>query len=964
LAGLKREFERLGHAAFAAAIASCTLCPQISAADNADKTPANESATEQTIEEIVVIGSRLRRRDFSSPSPIATVDRDTLYASGQATLETSLSQMPQFTPGFDRTANNPGNGRAYVDLRGLGPDRTLVMLNGRRLAPSGIGTAVDLNNLPQALIESVEVVTGGASAVYGSDAVSGVVNFTLRDHFEGFGLDTSAYTTEQGDSAIYDLNIAWGHNLAGGGNITLYGGYYDRDATYADARAFTAVPWIDSTFSGELFQGGSPRVPAGLLADPEVDFGNGPASTIFDPDGNPREFIDPDDYYNYAPANFLQIPLTRYNAGLFFHNELTPRTELYIEASYSHSNADRILAPVPAGTYLEINYDNPVLTPATRQLFADNLYPIDANTGLGFFLKRFEEFGPRIFENKSEYLRLLTGLRGDFGRDWYFDAWLTYTRNDEDDRLRNDGSNSRWQQGLLVDPVSGACFDPSGGCVPVDMFGTGRLSSEAIAFLRLPPLLNQTSRRQMLASAFLRGPVFETRAGPAEAAVGAEWRSDDGTFAADPYSFSGDSMTIGDDPDSPVDGEERVYEIYGELLVPLATEATFADYLALEIGGRLSEYKNAGRTTTYKGGIEWAPLPGLRFRGMFQRSMRAPNLLEAFAEQTVVDDFFVVDDPRDDPCSASSDPIANGNVDKCIATGLPADQVGVFEASQFPTRFISGGNPDLEPEQADTLTVGIVITPAAVADLQFSVDYFDIDIAGQIGPLAAVEACFDPANAENLFCDQIRRDPRNYNVNEVREFAINRGTFRTSGVDTQVSYALDLPDGLAIGSAGALFSANVVWTHLRRLSNQLTPFGSSFDCAGTFGWPCTEQSEGMTWPTDRVTARLRYDSGNLSAFLHWRWIGAADNGAYMGAPLIGIPVSDLDLAVPDVAAKNYLDVSVAYRFGEHVTAGLTIANLSDTGPPMMADWVWDKNTDSRMYDIFGRSYTLSLSLVY
>ena len=177
----------------------------------------------EPIEEIIVLGSRLRRRDFSAPSPVATIDREMLDASGQGTLETALSQMPQFTPSFDRTANNPGNGRAFVNLRGLGPDRTLVMLNGRRLAPSGIGTAVDLNNLPQVLIEGAEIITGGASTVYGSDAVSGVVNFTIRDDFDGFGLDVSAYSTEEGDSSIYDLNVAYGHNFASGlGNITFY----------------------------------------------------------------------------------------------------------------------------------------------------------------------------------------------------------------------------------------------------------------------------------------------------------------------------------------------------------------------------------------------------------------------------------------------------------------------------------------------------------------------------------------------------------------------------------------------------------------------------------------------------------------------------------------------------------------------------------------------------------------------
>jgi iron complex outermembrane receptor protein len=242
-----------------------TLLGGIAAAqDDELKTPVGEEQADEVVEEIIVVGSRLHRRDFSAPSPVTTVDRESLDATGQRTLESALSQLPQFTPSFDRTANNPGNGRAWVDLRGLGAKRTLVMLNGRRLSLSGIGTAVDLNNLPQALIENVEIVTGGASAVYGSDAVSGVVNFNIRSDFEGFGLDFSTYATEQGDSNINDLNVVYGHNFADGrGNLTLYGGYYDREETYADKRAFTSTPLLDGTWDGELYEGGSPVTPSG-----------------------------------------------------------------------------------------------------------------------------------------------------------------------------------------------------------------------------------------------------------------------------------------------------------------------------------------------------------------------------------------------------------------------------------------------------------------------------------------------------------------------------------------------------------------------------------------------------------------------------------------------------------------------------------------------------------------------------
>lgn len=949
---------RVRTAAVVAAISSCGLLPAPLLAEDDE-----DVATDQSIEEIVVIGSRLRRRDFSAPSPIATLTREDIEATGQKTLESALSQMPQFIPDFDRTANNPGNGRGQVNLRGLGPHRTLVMLNGRRLGPSGIGTAVDVNNLPQALISGAEIITGGASSVYGSDAVAGIVNFTLREDFDGFGMDISAYSTEKGDSNIYDLSLAWGHNFADGrGNVTLFGGYYDREETYADARAFTSVPWLDNWETGELEQGGSFSVPEGALVFPSVDFGNGNTETIFDADGNPREFSYPEDLYNYAPWNYLQLPMRRYNGGVILNYDLTDRAELYVEATYSESSTRRVLAPVPTVDFFEVNYDNPVLTPITQQFFVDNLIPWTNDTGLGLFRKRLEELGPRISELTSEYTRLLTGLRGGLGADWEFDAWLTYTRNDEHQDKLNGASWSRLQQGLLVDPSTGECFDPSGGCLPVDIFGPGKTSPEAIAFLRQRAMVDVTFRDQFAASGFARGELFRNWAGPVEAVIGGEWRKDEGRYVADELLLSDDTLGWGADPS--VDGEEQVYELFGELLVPLAGDVSFADYLALELGYRYSRYRHAKAVETFKAGLEWRPVVDMGFRVMLQRAARAPNLSEAFQEQTSFDDFLVTDDPTADPCTASGDPIGDGNLEKCVLTGLPADQVGVFEAFQFPTRFISGGNPDLGPEQADTLTAGIVITPESLPGLQLSVDYYDIEIEGEIGQLAAIEACFDPANTAGLFCDLISRDSITHNVDEIREFNVNRGVARTSGIDTQLAYRRDLPAALALGDAGAEFSANVIWTHVRELSGQNTPFSTALDCRGTFGWPCMFRIEGMTWPTDRVTTRLGYGSGPFTSNLTWRWVAQTDNGVGIGAPLIGLQPDEINPAVLAAAQKHYFDLSFSYLFGENVMAMLTIANLTDTDPPMMADWVWDKNTDTRMYDVFGRSYTLSFSLSY
>ena len=717
----------------------------------AQNEPANGEDVDEAssyVEEVIVTGSRLRRRDFNAPSPITSVDQEQIRNSGQANLEAAMNQMPQITPSINRSTNNGSNGTAEINLRGLGAGRTLVMLNGRRVAASGIGSAVDINNLPQVLIDRVEIITGGATTVYGSDAVSGVVNFVTRDDFDGFGIDASAYMSERGDSNTYDINLTYGHNFENGrGNLTVFAAYLDREELLADQRELTSVPWFD-TWEGELVQAGSSRVPEGAVFFPDYDFGNGPSTVTFDPDGNAREFIDPDDRYNYAPWNYIQTPLERQTAGFFFNYDLSDRTELYVEGAYTRNRHRAVLAPTPAGGFFEFNTDSPIMTPFTQQVFS-TFVPAGPNRVEAFFARRLEELGPRIIENQKDNIRIVTGLRGDAWGDWEFDAWLTYTDSDEPEILLNDASRSRFQQGLLVDPNTGQCLDPSNGCVPLNVFGAGNLSSEAVDFIRVRPLTNQTTREQMLASAFVRGRLFDTWDGPVESAFGIEWRRDDGTYSADEQLFTGDTLAFS--ADSSVVGAEEVTEIYGEMLIPLAATRPFGDFLALELGARLSDYKHAGTSNTWKVGIDWRLTGSFRIRSMFQRSVRAPNLLEAFQEEAANLSVFA-EDPMDDPCSAVSNPEAAGNVDKCIATGLPASEIGVFNAGPVDASYVFGGNPDLAPEEADTFTIGFVIAPEFLPNFQLAVDYFDLQVDGGIGGLDAVSACFDSANTGNLFC--------------------------------------------------------------------------------------------------------------------------------------------------------------------------------------------------------------------
>lgn len=836
------------------------------------------------------------------------------------------------------------------------------MLNGRRLAASGIGSSVDVNTLPQSLIERVEIITGGATTVYGSDAVAGVVNFVTRTDFEGFGLDTSAYATEKGDSTIYDINVTYGHQFANGrGGLTVFGGYYDREPLFQGEREFTQFAWFD-TWEGELVQGGSPATPEATIFSPRIDFGNGPARTIFDQNGDPREFIEPDDLYNYAPVNYLQTPLTRYSGGAFFNYDLTNKVEAYTELTYTRNESRQNLAPVPIFAFLDVNLDNPTLTPATQQLFADNLFPAGPNMVAGFFGRRMLETGARIFQNKSDYSRLAAGLRGELSENWDFDAWVIYNKADQNTLQLNGISFSRFQQGLLVDPLTGQCFDPANGCVPVNMFGENNMSPEAAAFVKSRPLNNSTSRTQKIVSAFIRGELFSTWAGPVNTAFGVEWRSDEGSFKADELIFAGD--ILGYNSDAPVNGTEEVSELYAEAIVPLAEGAAFADYLALELGARYSDYTNAGAVNSYKAGFEWLPNQSIRVRGMFQRSVRAPNLFDAFQEQFVGRIApFVGRSSTQDPCSASANPVASGNAEKCVLTGLPASEIGTFEAAVgVPTTFIEGGNPELTPEVAETYTIGAVFTLAALPNLQFSVDYFDLRVEDTIGDLAADVACFDPANTSGEFCDSFSRDQVTYNIVEVTEPKVNKGVLKTSGIDTQVNWSTELPSALAFGNNSADLVVDLIWTHMLENAYQETSFGTVFDCAGMFGWPCNAGKHGTTYPSDRVTSNFNYMSGHFNVFLNWRWIGGTDNAAPFLSANFGFP--DPDLAVPKVGSKNYFDLGFGYRFSENIVTRLAIANLTDTSPAFMADAAKATNTDAAMYDLFGRSYTLSLSLQY
>jgi outer membrane receptor protein involved in Fe transport len=932
--------------------ASFLVFPARGGAQLADES-GHAASADEVIEEIVVTGTRIKRRDFVTPSPLATLNREDLLMSGQATIAESLNRIPQVVPVSGR-APDFMDFSANVDLRGLGPGRSLVMLNGRRVAPTGIDNAVDVNNIPQFLIERVEIITGGTSAVYGSDAIAGVINFITRKDYEGFGVDAGVSMSSQGDAESRDINLSFGHNFSNGrGNVSFYAGVIDREPLNASERELTSVPCWDD-WEGGLVCGGSWSTPAGVVRWPLVDFGNGPEYVTFDPDGRPEVFNDDTDTFNYLSSMYLQMPLDQISVGTFAHYDISERFEAYVEASHIRNEPTTQAAATPAWANIEVNLDNPGLTPEARQLFADQ-FACAPNLACLDFSNRFTALGPRVVDHEQEYTRIVVGLTGEPWDDWTLDGWISYTEGSSLLNVYNDASRSRYLQGLLVDPLTNECFDPSGGCVPLNVFGEGNLSQAGADFIRMAPHQSLTEQSQELASAFVSGPLFATWAGPADIAVGVEWRRDETEFKPDEVLFTGEALSW--PADTPVSGTNEVYEYYAEAVIPLASELPWARYLGLEFGGRYSDYNHAGDVQTYKTGAEWEAIDGLSFRAMYQRSTRAPNSRELFEEQTTFNWWLVWWETSEDPCSASADPVAAGNREKCIVQGLPADQVGVFEATlRYPVGFLSGGNTNLKPEIGKTWTAGVVWSPLALPDWAIAVDFFSLEVEDTIGDVDPYQICFDPNNVGNVFCDAIVRDETG-NVSHISELTNNRGLMETTGIDTQIQYRADLPDALGIGNHSADIGVHLYWTHMLTNREQENPVTPVLECAGYFGWPC--DSRAAVLPRNRVMANIHYQSGPLGMHLHWRWIDGTRNAAPMRSFIFGVP--DPELGIPEIDEQHYVDAGLDYQFGDHLSASLSINNVFDNDPPRMEQQF---NTDTGLYDVFGRSYTLRLSVQY
>ena len=1000
----------------ASAISSITLATALAATSVA--VPVFAADDETMIEEVVVTGSRIKRADFTSNAPVATIGSDQIDITGTINTESLLNTMPQMVPGFDRTSNNPGNGTATVDLRGLGSSRTLVLVNGTRANPTTQGGTVDINNIPAALIERVEVLTGGASAVYGSDAVAGVVNFILKDDFSGVSFSQSAEQTENGDAALYSTNLTIGANFDDGrGNVAVNLSYTDREDLFQGDRDFSTFAQFDSSDANGnpiLIDGGSSGVPgtsifAGGLGNISPDnFG-----VTFDPDGSVRPFItegNDNDFYNYAPVNYIQLPQERYQATALAHYELMDGHEAYGRVMYTSSRVPQQLAPTPifqSGTEFTLD-GSPFLTAqaqaalsgnnagilgvGTRQdrVFADaagnpatalgaadsgitctncvydsdltdtdprlNIGPLQdadgdgiADTGTAFLRRRLREVGPRISDDLYTGFQIKGGIRGEIAdTTWSYDAYIQEGSVTSSNTQSGNVNRDRFKQALLLDltdPTGGTCADTSANgsttdCAPINIFGEGNISEAGAAFLRTAVAAIGTFD-QTVASVNFSGELFEMSGGAVSAAFGYEHQSHAADFRPSQDLAAGTIAGFNGSPAS--GGAYRVDSYYGELYVPLLRDMAMAEAVDLELAYRSSDYSTVGTVDSFKVSGSWAFNEQIRLRAGFNTAVRAPNISELFSPQG--EGF----PGSTDPCAAEGAPSAAVQA-ICVATGVPASVVGspAINLAAGQVRQLSGGNPNLTEEDAETLTVGIVVEPEMIEGLTFSVDYFDIEIEDAVaafggGANNVLTTCYDAASANggagSPFCNAVTRRADG-TIDFVSTGSQNVASITLNGIDVLASYDTEL------------FGGNMRLNYVGTFTNEsdFTPFegADTITCAGEFGNDCGEP---LPEYKHRVTANWSRD--NITAQLLWRYIGESsddDEGTVYF-------VETLD-------GENYFDAAVSYAFNDNFAVNVGVDNLLDTEPPILGDNQEQANTYPATYDVFGRTWYVKGSVTF
>ncbi len=986
--------------------------PETTAPVEGTTTPSVSAEGEQVDEaqDIVVTGSRIPQPNLTSASPVTVISSQEVKLQGTTRTEDLLNSLPQTFAGQGSNISNGATGTATVDLRGLGAARTLVLINGRRLMPGDPRSPVaDLNFVPSSLIKRVDVLTGGASSTYGADAVAGVVNFIMDTSFTGLRLDgqvsvfnhnndlsgdvieaidARGFPRPRGMStngAARDLSAAIGAGFDDNrGHVMGYATYRKQDAVLQSSRDYSACSLTatspsqqrSASVNGREFNcGGSATSANGTFFTGVGTFQVGPN----------RTFIPGSTPFNFAPFNYYQRPNERYTFGVFAEYEISEGAKPYLEAMFMDDQSVAQIAP--SGNFFAtdtINCDNPLLSAQQRGLICVPANTFVDDNGVtqasAYTARRNVEGGGRRDDLQHTAYRVVAGLRGGLLPGVSYDAYYQFGKTILAQTYFNDFSITRISraQDVVTDSRAGSAtlgqpvcrsvitgLDPS--CVPYDIFGNGTVTQAALDYLQTPGFSRGDVQQTIAQADFtfdggeygLRAPWTDRGVG---LNVGAQYLKNKLTFNTDQAFTSGDLAGQGG-PTIGVSGEFDVRELFGEIQVPLVTNSFF-DELTLSAGYRYSDYKvadNRFSTDTYKVALEFAPVSDVRFRASYNRAVRAPNVVELFSAQSLGLS------GSEDPCAGTaSGGLVNGlTAAQCALTGVSAAQFGNIVANPADQyNGFLGGNPNLEPETADSYTVGVVLQPRFIPGLAITIDAFDIrvkDAIGTIGFDTIVDQCLQSGDA--FFCDRINRAPGSGSLflgngpsaGFVTDLNTNVGGVTTRGIDVNGSYARQL-------GTFAKFNVSLVGTYLDEL--EINPLADiKYNCVGFFGNQC-----GTPNPKWRHKLRAGFTFPNgIGISGQWRHFSRVKVDALSNdEDLAGVERTATANGSPalfdgnrELKAQNFFDLTLTARVKDQYSFRIGANNIFDRTPPLAGGQVvfagaGNGNTFPQVYDSLGR----------
>jgi outer membrane cobalamin receptor len=896
------------------------------------------------VEEVIVTGSRILSADgFGQTSPVTVVGMEDISSYGLTRIEDVLNNLPQIEASNVAFDSNGASGTASIDLRGLGTNRTLVLINGRRVQPGGVNTeAVDVNQIPTMMIERVDVLTGGASATYGADAVAGVVNFVMRkmDGVEisaGYSayqhnnsnrfiqdlMDQRNFEYPTGDSGLdgdaYNVEFAFGGDFADGrGNATVYATWRKNEALTQAARDYSSCALSNSGTSC----GGS-----GNAIVPNF------AIYAFDEDGNldgasgqylglqPDNTLGSTTIYNFNPTNYYMRPQESWTAGAFVDFEVNEHAVVYFESMFANTDTRGQIAY--SGTFFDEAYDlsidNPLFPEAFRQSLID-LFPGEDRLGI-YIGKRNVEGLPRRDVLTYNSNRFVVGLKGVLVGNWDYDVSYLHSGATSTSTYQND-----FYRPAVQAAVDGDRCAATPGCIPYEVFTYQGVTAEAAAGLTGVAMASNTSKLDVIEAIVTGDTGWGLNAGNIIMAAGFTWQQTDYESLMDTVYENGDLLGQGG-PRPSVGGTIRASEYFVEASVPLISDAAWTQNLALDLAYRYSNYNTTGGNSTYRAGIDWQVNQPFRLRAGYNRAVRAPSVAELFSPQSLGLWTGV------DPC-AGPDPVPSQA--ECARTGVTADQYGnlsLSPAGQYNALY--GGNPDLDVESADTFTAGVVFD--VFDSMQFSVDWWSIEIDDTISNVFSETSLDECIAGSDQLCDNIVRGVGGSlwlgKSGYVQSTQQNIGTQSWSGVDLAWAWSLD--------ALGGSWNFDLIGTYT--LEKETIPLPSApetaYDCKGVISPQCYPN------PDWRHTATAKYDSNGWWALTgRWRYLGSVD---YEGT-------TDL-IADGNLGSQNYFDLNAVFRFMDTHDVAIGVNNILDEEPPLMGGTIsTNGNTVVGFYDTLGR----------